>query len=190
MGDLCHRIGDGIHSTPVYSERGDVYFINGNNLSEGNIHFTLDNKKVTLEESKKHYRPLSDDTILLSINGTIGNIAFYQHEKVILGKSACYINANVNHLSKRFLYSFLRTNRVLRYFDSELTGSTIKNLSLAAVRKLEIALPTLTEQTKIADFLTAIDKNIEQLTHKKSLLEQKKKALMQKLLTGQIRVKV
>src|ERR1019366_3051009 len=36
--------------------------------------------------------PLSSDSVLVSINGTIGNVAFYNNEKIILGKSACYFN--------------------------------------------------------------------------------------------------
>lgn len=32
------------------------------------------------------------EQFLLSINGTIGNAAFYNSEKVVLGKSVCYFN--------------------------------------------------------------------------------------------------
>ena len=40
--------------------------------------------------------------ILLSINGTIGNISFYNNENIVLGKSACYINVDDKLLDKYF----------------------------------------------------------------------------------------
>ncbi|MEM9026089.1 MAG: restriction endonuclease subunit S, partial [Verrucomicrobiota bacterium] len=189
LTDLCHRIGDGIHSTPIYSEKGTCHFINGNNLNGGTIKIEPTTKRVDLEEAKKHQRPLSDDTILLSINGTIGNIAFYRQEQVILGKSACYINVDDSAASKHYIYSLLGSERVRYYFESELTGSTIRNLSLAAIRNLHLVLPSLPEQRKIADFLTAVDKRISQLSEKKALLETYKKGAIQQLFTQAIRFK-
>lgn len=32
LDDLCEKIGDGLHGTPIYSQTGNYYFINGNNL--------------------------------------------------------------------------------------------------------------------------------------------------------------
>ncbi|HGM7962825.1 TPA: hypothetical protein ACKQK4_005114, partial [Serratia marcescens] len=75
--NICKEIGDGIHTTPVYSGSGKYYFINGNNISDGQV-FTDDNtKKVSESEFLKHQKKLTKKTILLSINGTIGNTAFY-----------------------------------------------------------------------------------------------------------------
>ncbi|WP_179147425.1 hypothetical protein [Cylindrospermopsis raciborskii] len=34
LADVTQNIGDGIHSTPIYNENGEYYFINGNNLSK------------------------------------------------------------------------------------------------------------------------------------------------------------
>ena len=55
--------------------------------------------------------------------------------------------------------------------------------------KLKIDLPTVEEQQKIASVLTAQDIQIDLLKKQKANLEQQKKGLMQKLLTGEIRVK-
>src|SRR5690554_6039328 len=92
LSDLTNRIGDGIHSTPLYSDNDDFYFINGNNLGNGRINIDSVTKTVSYDQYKLHKRDLSNNTILLSINGTIGNIAFFRNEPIILGKSACYIN--------------------------------------------------------------------------------------------------
>lgn len=188
LENLVERIGDGIHSTPNYSDSGKYYFINGNNLSDGKIFISENTKKVNEEEYLKHKRDLGLNTILLSINGTIGNVAYYKNEKIVLGKSACYINISKN-VSKEFILHVLSTFKTLKFYYSELTGTTIKNLSLATVRNTPIPNLVLPEQQKIADFLTAVDERIQQLTRKKELLEQYKKGVMQQLFSQQIRFK-
>ncbi len=178
---LSLKISDGIHSTPVYDDSGDYYFINGNNLIDGIIVIDEKTKRVSKEEYEKHKRVLNQHTILLSINGTIGNISTYNHEKVVLGKSACYININDKKANQKFIINFLKTSKVNNFFTSELTGSTIKNLSLKTVKNTIIDLPSLNEQQKIADCLSSVDNLITAGSKKVETLKKHKKALMQQL---------
>ena len=178
---LSLKISDGIHSTPVYDDNGDYYFINGNNLIDGIIIIDEKTKRVSKEEYEKHKRVLNQHTILLSINGTIGNISTYNHEKVVLGKSACYININDKKANQKFIINFLKTSKVNNFFTSELTGSTIKNLSLKTVKNTIIDLPSLNEQQKIADCLSSIDSLISAQSKKIELLKEHKNGLLQNL---------
>jgi type I restriction enzyme S subunit len=68
-------------------------------------------------------------------------------------------------------------------------GSTRYNMSKIQLLKIEISIPTLPEQTKIAHFLTAVDEKIQALKKKKSLLEAYKKGLMQQLFAQELRFK-
>ncbi len=56
--------------------------------------------------------------------------------------------------------------------------------------KLELVLPNINEQKKIATILSTADQEIASLQQKLDTLKQEKKALMQQLLTGKRRVKV
>lgn len=56
--------------------------------------------------------------------------------------------------------------------------------------KIEVLMPSVEEQRRIADVLNACDKEIELLKRQLDALKRQKRGLMQKLLTGQIRVKV
>jgi len=188
LNEKCEKISDGLHGTPKYEPNGAYFFVNGNNLIDGKIIINDKTKKVSEKEFEKHKRDLNSKTILLSINGTIGNLAFYQNEKIVLGKSACYINLELLE-SKYYVYYYLQNSKTLRYFHSELTGTTIKNLSLKTIKNLKIPTPSLPEQQKIATFLSAVDKKIAQLTRKKALLEQYKKGVMQQLFSRQLRFK-
>ena len=188
LNQLSTKIGDGIHATPKYDESGTIPFINGNNLVNGRIAINENTKRISSEEFQKYNQILSDRTLFLSINGTIGNLAFYKNEKVLLGKSVCFINLK-NDLDKKFIYLLLQSPQLTKTLNSELTGTTIKNLSLATVRNLEFYCPIEAEQTKIASFLSAVDEKISQLTQKHALLSQYKQGMMQKLFSQQIRFK-
>ena len=189
LDNCCYKISDGIHSTPIYSKSGDFSFINGNNLINGKIHFE-NAKLVDSKEALKHKRNLTyNETILLSINGTIGNIALYRGEKIILGKSAAYINIKANFLNPLFLYYFLETNSLQRYFRSELTGTTIKNLSIKSIKKTKLYIPNITEQRKIGDFFSKLDQQIELEEKKLELLEQQKRGYMQKIFSQELQFK-
>ena len=188
LSDVTDKISDGIHSTPEYDEIGQYYFVNGNNLTNKRIEISESTKRVSKDEYLNHKSELTSQTILISINGTIGNLAFYNHEKVVLGKSACYINLK-EFEDKYFIFNLLQTSNVTSHFEKELTGSTIKNLSLTTIKNTKAFFPTYQEQTKIANFLTAIDDKITQLTQKCDLLVQYKKGVMQKIFNQQLRFK-
>jgi len=182
MDSLTIKISDGIHTTPNYDDAGEYFFINGNNLIDGKILIDEKTKRVSEHEYIIHKRNLDDSTILLSINGTIGNLAIYNNEKVILGKSACYINVDMEKIEKNFVVYFIQTDFVSNYFNSELTGSTIKNLSLKSIKETIVKVPPKPkEQQKIANFLSSIDEEITAQTQKIEALKEHKKGLMQGL---------
>lgn len=68
-------------------------------------------------------------------------------------------------------------------------GSTRFNISKSDVMNLKINIPSIAEQTAIAEVLTAADCKIELAQQKLELLRQQKRGLMQQLLTGKKRVK-
>lgn len=68
-------------------------------------------------------------------------------------------------------------------------GSTRFNISKSDVMNLKINIPSIEEQTAIAEVLTAADREIELAQQKLELLRQQKRGLMQQLLTGKKRVK-
>ena len=77
LSNVCIEIGDGLHGTPLYDEKGDYYFINGNNLVKGRITFNTQTKKINSNEFQRIGLKFSTNVVFLSINGTIGNFALY-----------------------------------------------------------------------------------------------------------------
>lgn len=161
LGEVSSKIGDGLHGTPKYDDEGSYYFINGNNLNCGKIIIKDDTKRVGIEEFVKNQKELNEQTILVSINGTIGNVAKYNNEPCILGKSACYINV-IKEVDKEFIYYILTSANFKRNITNEATGTTIKNVSLKQMREYKFNIPcNLADQRRIASILSSIDRKIE-----------------------------
>jgi type I restriction enzyme S subunit len=96
------------------------------------------------------------------------------------------ITITTKSTSKFILYWFKSSeNELLNMVVG--TGIGAGKLELSDLKRMRLFLPTLPEQQKIADFLTAVDDKINQLTRKKTLLEQYKKGVMQKILSQEIR---
>tara|TARA_Y100001936_G_scaffold164027_1_gene160249 strand:+ start:203 stop:1399 length:1197 start_codon:yes stop_codon:yes gene_type:complete len=188
LSEISSDIGDGIHATPKYVGHSDIFFINGNNLENGTIIISKNTKAVSEQEYNKFKLELDKNTILISINGTIGNLAIYNNEKIVLGKSASYVKFKKN-IDVKFLFHALQTFYVKNYFFEELTGTTINNLSLQSLRNTPIKLPIeKKEQHIISDNLFDIDELINSL---ESLIQKKKnikQGAMQELLTGKKRL--
>ena len=155
LKNIVSVLSDGIHGTPIYDESGKYYFINGNNLMKGRIIIKNDTKKVSESEYQKHKKPLDENSILVSINGTIGNYAFYDGEPVILGKSACYLSV-MNGIYKQFVCYLINSDFFLKYASNEATQTTIKNVSLKSMRMFPVPLPPLAEQKRIVQKLEEI----------------------------------
>ena len=157
LNDCCKNIGDGLHGTPVYDLISNYYFINGNNLKNKKIVIDEKTKRVNEESFIKYMLKLDSSTLLMSINGTIGNLAMYHGENVILGKSVAYMSVIDSVLRRDFLYYLLQTTHIKQSLFQNVTGGTIKNLGLAVIRNFKIPVPSLTEQERIVKILDKYD---------------------------------
>lgn len=189
LKELTSILGDGLHGTPKYTINGEYYFINGNNLDDGKISFKENTKRVSVVEYEKYKKNLNNKTILVSINGTLGNVAFYNNEKIILGKSACYFNL-IDGVDKNFIKYFLVSPYFFKYAHKEATGATIKNVSLKTMRELKINLPLLKIQKSIVkklDELSEKTKRLEEIYRQKlEDLEELKKSVLKQAFEGKL----
>ncbi|WP_083500576.1 restriction endonuclease subunit S [Thermococcus celericrescens] len=135
-----------------------------------------------------------------------GDVLFNNTNSVdLLGKSAvfrgeCDFCTYSNHITRIrvkeditipewLVYNFIRLWQ-MKYFKQ----IAIRHVGQAGIRKadllaVKLPLPPLEEQKKIAEILRTIDEAIEAKRAKKEKLERMKKAVMEKLLTGEIRVR-
>jgi type I restriction enzyme S subunit len=92
------------------------------------------------------------------------------------------------NLDNRILEKILSSDDFVDYASSSSAGTKMPRTNWSDIQKYEIKLPPIIEQQKIASILSIVDSQIQKQQENKSKLETLKKGLMQKLLTGQIRV--
>lgn len=93
-------------------------------------------------------------------------------------------------LNKEYLNYWLNTHNFTGNLYKFLSGSVRDSLAFNDMKLMKIKLPVLKEQEKIVEVLSLVDKEINLLKKELEELKLQKKALMQKLLTGEVRVKV
>ncbi|WP_178861266.1 restriction endonuclease subunit S [Thiomicrorhabdus cannonii] len=85
------------------------------------------------------------------------------------------------------LYLYYQLDRL--HLNRFATGQAQPGLSVDVIERVKANFCSEQEQQKIADFLSSVDKKIEQLTEKHRLLTEYKKGVMQQIFTQQIRFK-
>ena len=190
---ISSEVGDGLHAAPEFSEDGDYYFINGNNLGEKQIKIKENTNSVSKTEYSKYNQPtLCANAILIALNGTYGLVSFYNHEKVMLGKSAGFINL-FQIINRDYVRYALLSDYSKKQMDDSLAGTTIANVSLRTVRNLIITWPSNDEQIEISTYLVTKTKEFDDLLARKtefiSELESYKKSIIYEYVTGKKEVR-
>lgn len=165
---------------------GNIPWISLKDLSRLNKRFVSETTDYTTSEGIKNSSAvlLPMGTIVISRDATVGKIGILSKEMATSQHFINYICSS--RLNNIYLYYYLLFKNHI--FERIATGSTIKTIGLGFFKKLKVALPPINEQQKIASILSTWDKAIEL---KEKLIEQKKeqkKGLMQKLLTGEVRL--
>ena len=126
-----------------------------------------------------------ENTITISEGGNSCGYVNLLKEKFWSG-GHCYTLLNLK-IDKNFLYQYLKYNQ-----DNIMklrVGSGLPNIQKNTIENFNIVEPLLDEQQKIAEVLTACDDEINLLNLKLENLKKQKQGLMQKLLSGKVRVK-
>jgi len=181
LGELT-KIYDGTHQTPKYVNKG-IPFFSVENITQNNFNPTKYISKEAYEEEFNNKKIEKGDLLLTRI-GDIGSVKHF--EKPI--KAGYYVSVALIKNSHKFNSKFLKFYIETPYFQKELYKRTLhiafpKKINLNEIGKCNVDIPpTLTEQKKIADFLSSIDEKIEIVTKKIEKLKEYKKGLLQKLL--------
>ena len=93
----------------------------------------------------------------------------------------------VSNESQPFIYCLLQLNKVIHEIENNIAGTDPPNLSPKDIDSIKFSFPSLPEQQKIADFLSATDKRLELLKEKKQGLEDYKRGAMQGIFSQELR---
>lgn len=198
-------VEDGIIQKPMDGNHGALHPTSKDYVEKG-IPFILatdlEGNKLSLSKCKHIKKEVADKLqkgfsvqgdVLLTHKGSVGNTAVVpkiETEYIMLTPQVTYYRVNDrDKLSNYYLYYHFQGETFQRQLKVMSKGATRDYIGIVAQNNLEIIFPTdIKEQQKIADILSTWDKAIEL---KEKLIEQKKeqkKGLMQRLLTGKVRL--
>ena len=193
LAEYTTKIGSGITprgGSKVYKQSG-IPLIRSQNVQFDGITFK-DIAYITQEIHDKMSRTkLQDFDVLLNITGaSLGRCTFLPENfgEGNVSQHVCIIRTK-NNLNHEFLSRFLSSYYGQKVIFTMQNGATKEGLNFEQIKSFKIPLPPLSEQQQIASILSNVDTQIQKEKLHKSNLERLKKGLMQKLLTGQIRVK-
>lgn len=159
---------------------GELYTIYGETISNVSSRTNSQPKDLVFSKKNDVIIPASGETQI-----GIATASCILREGIALGGDLNIIRTENNGV---FL-SYYLNNRKKSDIASLSQGISVVHLYSSQLALLELNLPSLPEQQKIASFLTVVDEKLQALKKKKSLLEQYKKGVMQKIFSQELRFK-
>lgn len=185
LGEIGIFYGGGTPSKSIDEYwHGDIPWISSADLIENDIYWCNINRFITLEAVRNSSTQIiPQNSILIVTRVGVGKVAVAPCDLCVSQDYICLQNSGMNTI---FLaYEIMQR---MKNIVSQIQGTSIKGISINEVKKIQLPLPPLAEQEKIAEILSTWDKAIEKQTQLIQKLELLKKGLMQQLLTGKKRL--
>ncbi|TXJ35259.1 restriction endonuclease subunit S, partial [Brachyspira aalborgi] len=163
-------------------------FWNGNNVwvtpTDVKQKYISNSERKLTDDGLKKSRKLPANTLLITCIANIGKNAILKCE----GACNQQINAIIpnKNYNVDFLYYLFENEK--SYLKFKAPQSVIKIMSKSEFSKLVFKFPLLEEQEKIGEYLSLLDKEIDNLKKQKELIKEMKIGAMQKLLSGEVRL--
>lgn len=180
IGDVAKFINGYTFKSSTYVKDGQFKVITIANVQSGKMSFERVNRVNSLPKDIQKQQVLNVDDILISMTGNVGRVCRVTEDKCLLNQRVGKV-VPANEISGNFLYYILSDKRFIVKMMSLAQGGAQDNLSMKDIMKYRFQLPTLAEQEKIANCLSAIDEKINLEEYRTTMFKQLKKALLQKL---------
>ena len=164
---------------------GSIKWLKSGEINRKYIYDT--EEKITMKGFKfSSTKWIERNTVVIALYGaTAGQVGIVK-DKMTMNQAVLALNTFKNKLNYEYIYYYL--SAYVPKILSQLQGSGQPNLSKKIIDTIQIPLPPLPEQKRIASILSQIDEVIEKEQKYKEKLERIKKGLMEDLLTGKVRV--
>ena len=158
-----------------------------NRLLNNDIKFISEEKAKMLS----YHSFTAGDILLAKLGNPIGISCLVPPElrKGIVVADVVRIRVSNRKADKNYIVQILNSPICLKQLALEKIGSTRPRVNLTSIRNIKLFIPPLTEQQKISEILSDVDREIEALEQKRDKYKLLKTGMMQQLLTGRIRVK-
>ena len=188
--ELCASIVDCVNKTaPIVDYETPYKMIRTTNVRYGKV----DTKNVrcvekeTFEKWVRRGAPKKGD-IIFTREAPVGEAGLLNsNDMLFLGQRTMMYRADSNKSNHLFILYSLQTRFCQKQIENFSNGGTVAHMRVPDCGKIILRVPPLPEQKKIAQILSTWDEAIETVEKLIANSQQKKKALMQQLLTGKKR---
>ncbi|MCT7984723.1 restriction endonuclease subunit S [Laspinema sp. A4] len=180
-----------LHPTSFDYVKSGIPFVMSNNIQNGVIKYS-ECPYISEDLARSLQKGFSKEgDVLLTHKGTVGEVAIVGPTPfpfIMLTPQVTYYRVkNLKLLSNLFLASFFVSSNFQKMLKVLAAGGTRPYIGITEQGKLNISIPSVKEQEKIASFLGAVDTRLNQLRRKLEDLQTYKRGVMQKLFSQQIR---
>jgi len=163
---------------------GELYHMYDEVISEVINKTNLDKSELIFSQGDEILLPSAGEDPLDMVSASALTI-----ENVAIGRTINILKPLKTNIYSQIYVAYYINHKLKKDISKLAKGVSISNVYNSDLKTLEIILPTLPEQQKIASFLTSLDEKLQALKKKKSFLEQYKKGVMQKIFSQEIRFK-
>jgi type I restriction enzyme, S subunit len=173
---------------PYYVKKGGIPMLRTTNVKEGKL--DLINLKYVTEQfhNKNKKSQIKENDLLISRHGESGESCLVTGLNEANCMNIVIVRAINKILDNQYFEIAFNSLIVRKQIRRTIAGGVQGVVNTSEIAKVKILLPPLPEQQKIASILSNIDSKITSQEQYKEKLERLKKSLMQKLLTGMVRV--
>ena len=138
---------------------------------------------------EEKYKLKAGDLVFARTGASVGKTYLYNSDDGNLHFAGFLIKFHVKKANSYFVFLKTQTQQYRTWVKVMSMRSGQPGINAEEYKEFKFLIPQRVEQTKIANFLTAIDEKIAQLTQKHTLLTQYKKGVMQQIFSQQFRFK-
>ena len=191
LNDVLLEVYDCEHKTAPTDENGLFRIAGTSDVRNGELIYATMRRtsEAIYKEWTSRNEPKIGD-IIFTREAPAGEAALIpEHTRVCLGQRTVLLRPNPEVILPSFLLYSFYSPVLRRKMELDFIGTTVSRINMADIKQLHCLVPPIDEQQKISDSVSIVGKRIIDQKDKGAVFEVLKKALMQDLLTGKVRVK-
>ncbi len=188
LGTLC----ESTDSVDLRSEADRmIEYVDVSSISRDYMHIEMTSRFILKEApGRARKRILTSDVIFATVRPTLLRVAIVPEEldNQVCSTAFCVLRRDSKMSTHNFIYYVVQRDQFVQQLAEIETGASYPAVTDRMVKEQVVPMPSLEEQHEIVAILDAIDRKIDLHRRKRAVLDDLFKALLHKLMTGEIRV--